>query len=223
MRSIQNPQSKIQNGIGSSVGRLRAVAFSVLLIGASVLAPTPATDPTVDWLMGRATTAPASQPSTQPVGVFKSTAEDGSRPGVVELSDGRRIRGRISTTAEKPLRVWVEERKEYQDVPFETIQSIEATVLWERDEPEWRFAASGSDVKEYSGKTYPGRETSYKLTLTNGQTIEGGVVAPLTIVTEAGSEVFVLHKRDKGSVGQTLGQLVYVKRVQFGERVSEKK
>jgi hypothetical protein len=223
MLSIQNPQSKIQNGIRSFLGRLRAIALSILLISANALAQPPATDPTVDWLMGRATTAPTSQPSTQPVGVFKSTEEDGSRLGVIELSDGRRIRGRIGTTAEKPLRVWVEDRKEYQDVPFERIQTIEANVLWERDEPEWRFAASGSNVKEYSGKTYPGRETNYKLTLTGGLIIDGGVVAPLTITTGTGSEVFVLHKRDKGSVGQTLNQLVYVKRVQWDESGSESK
>jgi hypothetical protein len=202
---------------------LRVIAPSVLLISVNAFAQTPATDPTVDWLMGRATTAPASQPSTQPAGVFKSTEEDRSRQAIIELSDGRSVRGRINTTAEKPLRVWVEDRKEYQDVPFELIQTIEANVLWERDEPEWRFAANGSDVKEYTGKTYPGRETNYKLTLTNGQTIEGGVVAALTIVTETGSEDFVLHKRDKGSVGQALGQLVYVKRVEFGESRSGKK
>jgi hypothetical protein len=204
---------------------MRAVVIPIFLMGIPALAQItqPAADPTVDWLMDRAATAPATSPSTQPAGVFNPDEKDFSRPGVIELSDGRSIHGRISTTSEKPLRVWVEAKNEYQDVPFALIQSIEATVLWEREEPEWRFKASGSDVKVYSGKTYPARETTYKIQLTNGQTVEGSVVAPLTVTTDTEADEFILHKRDKGSAGQTLNQLVYVKAVRLGEPGNEKK
>ena len=108
--------------------------------------------------------------------------------------------------------------KEYQDVPFEMIRTIEARVLWQSDEREWHFAASGSDVKEYSGKTYPARETSYAITLDDGTKVEGGVVAPLYVTTADGkSKTYVLHKRDKGDVGQKVEQLVYVKTVRFAD------
>jgi hypothetical protein len=175
-------------------------------------APALGADPTVDWLMKQATTGPSSQPATQPTAIFKAE-DDASRAGVITMSDGSTVSGKIATTAEKPVRVWDENEKEYKDVPFSMIKSIEAEVLWERDEQEWHFKASGSDVKEYSGKTYPARETKYKLTLTNGESVEGGVVAPLFV----GDKTYVLHKRDKGDVGQTLSQLIYVKSVTFSD------
>jgi hypothetical protein len=177
-------------------------------------APALAADPTVDWLMQKAATAPTSQPvvATQPTVIFKAE-DDAGRAGVITMSDGSTINGRITTTEEKPLRVWDEQEKQYKDVPFSLVKSIEAEVLWERDEQEWHFKASGSDVKEFSGKTYPARETKYKVTMTDGQIVDGGVVAPLFV----GDKTYVLHKRDKGEVGQTLGQLVYVKNVTFSD------
>ena len=58
------------------------------------------------------------------------------------------------------------------------IRSIDAQVIWEREEKEWHFKESGSDIKEFTGKSYPCRETSYTLTLVNGQTLTGGIVEP---------------------------------------------
>jgi len=195
----------------------------VLAWTATTLGASPATDPTVDWLMTQSTTAPTTQPgatatTTQPSSAPFETAAAGDRPGEILLSDGSTVRGKIATTAERPIRVWVEADKEYRDVPFEMIRTIEARVLWQSDEREWHFAASGSDVKEYSGKTYPARETSYTITLNDGTKVEGGVVAPLYVTGADGkTKTYVLHKRDKGEVGQKLEQLVYVKRVRFGD------
>lgn len=84
-----------------------------------------------------------------------------------------------------------------------------------RDEKEWRFRESGSDVKIYSGKTYPLRELQYTLTLTDGNRVEGGVVAPLDVQTKDGRFTFVLNKRQKGEVGQSLKDLVYPVRVEL--------
>ncbi|HSV15365.1 MAG TPA: hypothetical protein VLI90_13985 [Tepidisphaeraceae bacterium] len=162
-------------------------------------------------------TAPTTAPVTQPAAPFEPAAgePDAARPGVIQLSDGATVRGSIATTPEKPVRVWTEEDKEYQDIPLAMIKSIDADVLWERDEREWRFKAGGSDVKEYSGKTYPARETRYKLTLIDGTTITGGIVAPLYVSVDGQTKTLVLHKRDKGNPGQTLAQLLYVKAVRF--------
>lgn len=115
------------------------------------------------------------------------------------------------------MRIWDDEKKEYRDVPFKLIRSMEAKVLWERDEREWKFKASGSDIKEYSGKTYPARETQYIVTLVNGQTITGGIAAPIYLDTPNGQKVFVLHKRDKGEVGQALKDLVYVQKIELSK------
>ncbi len=131
------------------------------------------------------------------------------------MSSGEKIHGRFCTTRDKPIRVWNDTDKEYRDVPYALIKSMEAKVLWERDQPEWHFKDSGSDIKEYSGKTYPARELQYILTLENGQTLTGGVVAPLYMLTKNDDIIFLLNKRQKGEVDTKLKSLEYVKQVIF--------
>jgi hypothetical protein len=179
----------------------------------------PAGDDLLDWLLTKSTTSPATQttdPASRPASPFADKADDrGARRAVMLLSNGERIGGKIATTRDKPIRVWIEADKEYRDIPYNLIKSVEAQVLWERDEAEWAFKESGSDIKIYSGKTYPCRELIYKVTLVNDQSITGGVVAPLYVLTSDGDRVFILHKRQKGEVDQKLNQLVYVKSVRF--------
>jgi len=209
--------------------RLTVIALPVML-GLLVAAepatqpadPTP--DPTIDWLLSHATTIPSSGP-TDGVSEIPATLpsvlhsgdrnSDESRQGVIALSDGRKLAGRISTTLRQPLRVWDAEDKQYQDIPFSLIKSITAKVVWERDEPEWKFKESGSDVKEYSGKTYPARLTDYVVAEDDGTIVTGGVAAPLYLDADGERKIFILHKRDKGEVGQRLGELVYVRQVNF--------
>jgi len=145
----------------------------------------------------------------------KSDNPQGWRAGVITLSDGEKVKGRLATTLDQPIRVYDPERKEYRDVPWPTIKSIEAKVLWERDEREWAFRESGSDIKVYSGKTYPARETAYTVTLADGKTVTGSIAAPIYLETAKDPKTFILHKRAKGDVGQTLKQLVYVARVEL--------
>jgi hypothetical protein len=187
-------------------------------------------DDTVDWLLEQGSEAaptpkadgdpakPAPGKGGEDPSPFVGKKDDKHvRRGVITLSNGEQVRGRVSTTRGKPLRVWEEKKKRYRDVPFFLVKSAAAEVVWERDEREWHFKESGSDTKEYSGNTYPARELRYTLTLLNGQTISGGVVAPLYVERKDDDPAtFVLHKRTKGEVGETLADLVYVTRVEFG-------
>lgn len=189
---------------------------------AIALAAGPATEPDqsdLDYLLSQsknAATQPAdAAPATQPASPFGSAQADEARAGTMLLSNGEKIYGLIAHTARKPVRIWVAEQSEFKDVPFALIRSFEAKVIWERDEQEWHFKESGSDIKEYSGKTYPARMTEYVVTLEDGTSITGGVVEPLYLSTRDGPVTFALHKRDKGEVGQSLDQVVYVKRVDF--------
>jgi hypothetical protein len=200
------------------------LAFAALTIW--LLAAGPATQPSqsdLDFLLSQPNAA-ATQPAggdagatTRPASPFDSQATDGAREGTMLMSNGEKIHGLIAHTQRKPVRIWVAEEGEYKDVAFASIRSIQAKVVWERDEKEWHFKESGSDVKEYSGKTYPARATEYVVTLDDGTAIAGGVVEPLYLLTSDGPVTFALHKRDKGEVGQTLDQLVYVKQVDFAE------
>jgi hypothetical protein len=183
----------------------------------------PARDSSMDSILGFSKSAPATQPAamTEPAAVaapLKNQDDaDESLPGEITLSNGKKIKGKIATTPEKPIRIWVEAEKDYQDIPLSMIATAEAELVWERDEKEWNFKESGSDIKVYSGRTYPARETKYKLTLTDGTIIEGGIVAPLYVTTEDGKiSTYVLYKRDKGEIGQTLADRPYVKKVALG-------
>ena len=195
------------------------LAIAALLAGWVLAQPTTTpTDDTLDWLLSHATTAPTTREAdTLPISPFGEKNSPESRRGVLTLSNGERIRGRFATTREKPIRIWVAKEKEYRDIPFTLIKSMEAKVLWERDEKEWHFKESGSDIKEYSGKTYPARELEYAVTLVNGQSITGGIVAPIYVSSGERTATFVLNKRQKGEVGQTLKDLAYVKRVELDE------
>jgi hypothetical protein len=201
---------------------------------ALLLAAGPSTAPTTqsaaggsatDWLLGTATSQPAAgttQPDAQspPVSplVSREQTDPDRRRGTITLGDGTTVTGEIATTLGKPLRTWDEQAGEYRDTPMRLVKSIKAQVLWERDEPEWRFKESGSDIKINTGKTYPARETSYIITLLDGKTIKGGIVAPLYVRNQKGEQqTYILHKRDKGEVGQTLKQLVYIAEVQFDD------
>jgi len=211
-------------------GAMNSFSQKLIAIGAMLLIPTfsSADPPTaksndVDALLKDAKPATPAKPATLPTGSANSPlknnaeGEDVRRRAVMTLSNGEKIKGRFSTTYEQPIRVFDPERKEYRDIPFKLIKSLEAKVIWERDEKEWHFKESGSDIKEYSGKTYPARETTYTFTLANSQSISGSVAAPLYLEKDKGSTAFILHKRDKGEVGQTLKQLIYVMRVDFEE------
>jgi hypothetical protein len=178
-------------------------------------------DPTLDWLLSQnpttqstavSTTLPAATQVSNP---FAAQVDNQGQSGVITLSNGRRIPGFIATTPEQPLRVWDDQAKQYHDLPLVTITKMEAKVINEQEEQEWNFARTGSDVKIFTGKSYPTRETQYIVTLTNGTTITGGIAAPLYVKTDKGSEMFMLHKTDKGVVGQSVGDLVYVKSVEF--------
>ena len=131
------------------------------------------------------------------------------------MSDGTRYRGTFTTTADQPLRIYDSTAKEYRDVPLGVVKTLEGHVVWERMEREWKFKATGSDEKEYTGQSYPARETEYTMTLANDQKITGAIDVPLYLERAEGEKLFVIHKRDRGSVGQTLKDLPYVERVEF--------
>ena len=206
----------------------RYLSVLVLLFSAQLLGEPPASkptakDPTLDWLLNQSSPSvalPTTHPATQPATPFADTKADlGYRKGFLVTSDGEKLHTRLGTTLDKPVRLWVEEKKEYRDIPYSLIQSIDVKIIWEREEREWHFKESGSDIKEFSGKTYPAREMAYTITLANGQTITGSTATPIYVEMAHGNDkVFILHKRDKGEIGQTLKDLIYVKHIELDEK-----
>jgi hypothetical protein len=181
-----------------------------------------ADDDVSDLLQGAksVTTAPAqvTGPATQPgagmtdaLGTMKGKAPAGAREGTVTLNNGVTLKGKIWTTLETPFRVWVEQRKAYEDVDLSLVKGVKVKVAAQSMEDDWRWLKEGSDQKVYSGKKYPLVELAYVFTLVNGQTVAGTVVAPVYMVEENGKRhSLALYKKYKGKLDETLSDVVYI-------------
>jgi hypothetical protein len=181
---------------------------------------------------------PAINPFERPAGEKKDEpaeeAKDAGVPGGVELSSGQVLPGLISLTRDARLKIYDEKLERQREIPLRAVKEIACQVKKEWMEREWRFKETTSNEKVYTGRSYPVREYLHTITLTDGRKITGPLAAivyvrpPRDDVPSAGRndpsargkepkvEQFVLHKRDKGAVGQELKSLLYVKRIRLG-------
>jgi hypothetical protein len=148
---------------------------------------------------------------------------DDSIPGYLETSDGRVHPGQLFLTRDARLKIYDEERKRQREIPLKAIKRIDCVILKEWVEKEWRFKENASDEKYYTGRSYPAREYTHKITLQNGQAIAGTLSAIVYVQADANKdpERYLLHKRDKGNLGTDLKALVYVRSIQLGEKALE--
>ena len=157
--------------------------------------------------------APASANPFRPSGLPFRRGD--AMPGVIELSDGNQLPGGLYTTVEKPWIVWSEATKSWRRVDFLTLLSIEAVVEEERMELDWRWKGMGEPEKVYTGKKYPMRRMHWRFKLIDGSVVEGSTKGQPVFVELAGkvSGPFILGERMKGELGQTLGDLAYVRKI----------
>jgi len=136
-------------------------------------------------------------------------------PGVIELSDGNQLPGGLYTTVEKPWIVWSEATKSWRRVDFLTLLSVEAVVEEERMELDWRWKGMGEPEKVYTGRKYPMRRMHWRFKLIDGSVVEGSTKGQPVFVELAGkvSGPLILGERMKGELGQTLGDLAYVRKI----------
>jgi hypothetical protein len=144
-------------------------------------------------------------------------------PGYLELSDGTIRPGQLSLTRDARLKIFDEERKRHREVPLRAIKRIDCTVSGEWVEREWRFKENASDEKSFTGRTYPAREYTHRITFQNGQTIQGTLSGIVYVQASPDDkpERYLLHKRDKGEPGTDLKSLRYVRSVRLGAEALE--
>ena len=156
---------------------------------------------------------------------------DDATPGVVELSDGRVVIGKVYLTRDARLKVYDDQLQRQREVPLAALARIDCVVKKEWLEKEWRFKENANDEKVFTGKSYPARECLHKLTLHDGRSITGPLAAIVYIQPTAAAspaakgkpdgpakpERFLLNKRQKGETGETLKSLVYVKSIALGD------
>ncbi|MBS3733645.1 MAG: hypothetical protein KGY99_01830 [Phycisphaerae bacterium] len=172
------------------------------------------------WLdRAAATTAPAeppaSRPRSRPGGQTATPAERGAVPGAVELSDGRRLTGWLQTAGAAPFEVFIAREKRWRRIPPAAVWRIEAVVVFEKMALRWRWKGTGEPERVYTGRKYPTRRLQWRFTLADGTTLTGAVKGKPLHLRRGGKRLgpFVLHERMAGRDGQSLGELVYVRRV----------
>jgi hypothetical protein len=161
-----------------------------------------------------------TQPASAPSGEEAAAARGEDLPGVVEFSDGKVLAGFIHTTPQEPWAVYVEGERRWRLLPPLAVLSITAVVDEERMEQEWRWAGMGQSEKVYTGRQYPFRRCRWRFHLIDGSEVVGTVKGQPFWVVAGGrrSGPYVLHERDKGPMGSTLAELVYVKRLIISRR-----
>ena len=190
----------------------------------------------LDYWLERATPADGgddtSDDTADGTGAAEAPGEDDSGevaapswalPGVMELSDGTVLAGMMWTAGDEPLAVYVEAEKRWRRVPLAAALSITAVVAAERMEDVWRWRATGSPERIYTGEQYPFRRLEWTITLADGGEIRGVIKGQAVYLAggDGESNGHVLSERTKGDVGQSLDELVHVRRVVISRRAME--
>jgi len=181
------------------------------------------------WLRhARPTTAayrPPRPPATNPLGAGERFRRRDALPGVVLLSDGTLVPGGIYTTRDKNWEVWVESQKRWRHIPPIVVLSIEAVVVEEGMEKEWRWKEMGSDEKVFTGREKPVRRFQWRFHLIDDSYITGTVKGqPVWVESPTSGKrrgPFILHERSSGKYGQKLHELVYIKKVIISRRAMQ--
>jgi len=211
-----------------SAALVLAVAFAAA-VGASQPAGQVGSRPKSNldyWLRqaGSATTQALPQaPATNPFGRRDRFRRGDALPGVVVLSDGRTIPGGIYTTRDKNWEEWVESAKRWRHIHPILVLSISADVIEKGMEKEWRWKEMGSDEKVYTGREKPIRRFLWRFHLIDDSYVTGAVKGQPVWVEAQGRKrgPFILHERSAGKHGQTLKDLVYLKKLVISRRAMQ--
>ena len=154
-------------------------------------------------------------PAIQPFGQGQSVRDD-ALAGYAELSDDTILPGHIHLTRDARVKIADRTLERQREIPLSRIKEIECEVEKEWREKEWRFRENASDLKVFTGKSYPARIYVHTLILTDGRKIRGDLSTVLYVQRPGHEKTkLVLHKRDKGPVGADLDSLVYVRRIRL--------
>ena len=162
------------------------------------------------------------QPTAEPEKRVRNRRPD-ALPGVVELSNGKQMPGLLYTTRGKDWELYVDEDRTWHRIPPITVLSMTAKVDEELEELEWRWVAMGVDERVYTGRSYPMRRLSWTIKLIDGTTLHGTIKGQPIFVNLEGTVTgpLVLHERQKGDFGETLKDLLYVRKVVVSKRMMD--
>ncbi len=161
--------------------------------------------------------AVAQPPDFNPFGKSPSVRDD-AIPGYVELSDGALLTGHLHITRDGRLKLYDQKAQRQREVPWKRITEITCEVEREWMEKAWRFVENAHDRKVFTGRTYPARVLVHTIRLTDGRKLRGPL-SGIVYVQNPGkpTQRFLLHKRQKGKIGEKLASLIYVRKIGLGD------
>ncbi|MFH1423039.1 MAG: hypothetical protein ABIH42_10060 [Planctomycetota bacterium] len=149
--------------------------------------------------------------------------KQGELHGRVSFSDGSERKGIIYLMGRAPLQLFDADKDAFEKTPLEYIESIKTVVVNEEMVDEWIWKEESKDEKIYTGKKFPKRRYKTEIKLRNGTTIRGDCVTVGYIKNPDNAEEtkFFLKRYDKGSIEQTLSDIVYVKEIVFDKTTQQ--
>jgi len=136
--------------------------------------------------------------------------------GLLTRSNGDAYAGRIHLTRDKRLELYCDAEKEWYKLKLKNLRSLEWVVEFERQEKEWRWKDSGSDVKVYTGRTKIDRRYKTVAITKDGKRIEGHIRGTVIYVrTSETRRKYFLYWNHPSEFGQKPADLDYVRRIDF--------
>jgi hypothetical protein len=138
--------------------------------------------------------------------------------GKLVRSNGETVRGRIFLTRDKRLELFCDAEKKWYKLKLKDLSSLEWVVEFEKEEKEWRWKESGSDVKVLTGRVKVDRRYRTVATRMDGTKVEGHIRGTVVYVrTAAGARrKFFLYWNHPSDFNQKPEDLVYVKEIRLG-------
>ncbi len=138
--------------------------------------------------------------------------------GKLVRSNGDVVRGSIFLTRDKRLELFCDAEKKWYKLKLEDLSSLEWVVEFEKEEKEWRWKESGSDVKVLTGRVKVDRRYKTVATRRDGTKLEGHIRGTVVYVRTASSakRKFFLYWNHPSDFDQKPEDLIYVKEIRFG-------
>ncbi|MHC4917277.1 MAG: hypothetical protein ACYTGB_17505 [Planctomycetota bacterium] len=150
----------------------------------------------------------------------RETERPDAVPGKLVRSSGEVVRGKIFLTRDKRLELHCDAEKKWYKLKLQDLTSLEWVVEFEKEEKEWRWKESGSDVKVLTGRTKVDRRYKTVATRKDGTKVEGHIRGTVVYVQPAGGgdrRKFFVYWNHPSDFDQKPKDLVYVKEIRFGE------
>ncbi len=139
------------------------------------------------------------------------------REALVEFSDGRAVRGQVAFPQDM-FYMYNEAAKRRLTMRLGELRSIETVIEKESMEKKWFFKEDGRDEKVYTNETWPVRYFRTRVVFADGKALDGTIVGQsFTLRADETVQNVMLTRKMEGKVGQTLEDVVFVRRIALAE------